>query len=60
MKPLPCMQARRMLREADENGDGVISKREFHDLFLRQSTPDGLEQYDARYTPPLNNGIPPC
>ena len=45
-----------MLREADENGDGVISREEFHDLFARQSTPDGLEQYDARYKPPLQNG----
>ena len=47
-------QARRMLREADDNGDGVISKAEFHDLFANKSTPDGLEQYDARYKPPLN------
>eukprot|EP00210_Caulerpa_lentillifera_P002691 g2571.t1 len=41
-------QARRMLREADTNQDGQISKQEFYDLMMSTVVPDALEQYDAR------------
>ena len=44
-----------MLREADEDGDGMVSKEEFHDLSSKQSMPDALEGYDARWQP-VNNG----
>ena len=40
-----------MLREADTNGDGKVSREEFHSLFSQSSVPDGLGQYDARYSP---------
>ena len=40
-----------MLREADTNGDGKVSREEFHSLFQQSSVPDGLGQYDARYSP---------
>jgi len=44
-------QARRMLREADSNGDGKVSRDEFHALFTQSTRPDELGQYDARYAP---------
>jgi calcium-dependent protein kinase len=40
-------EAKRMLREADEDGDGRISRQEFSNL-LRHSTPDELSLYDSR------------
>ncbi len=40
-----------MLREADEDGDGLVSKEEFHDLFTKKSMPDALDGYDARWQP---------
>ena len=52
---LVLLQARRMLREADEDGDGMVSKEEFHDLFTKQSMPDALQGYDARWQP-VSNG----
>ena len=51
-------QARRMLREADENGDGLVSREEFHDLFTRSTTPDVLQGYDSRWSAPeASNGV---
>jgi len=47
----PRAQARRMLREADSNGDGKVSRDEFHALFTQSTRPDELGQYDARYAP---------
>lgn len=43
-----------MLREADEDGDGMVSKEEFHILFTKQSMPDALQGYDARWQPGSN------
>jgi calcium-dependent protein kinase len=40
-----------MLREADSNGDGKVSRDEFHALFTQSTRPDELGQYDARYAP---------
>jgi len=37
-----------MLREADSNGDGRISRDEFHALLRDQVTPDSLSLYDNR------------
>lgn len=37
-----------MLREADTNGDGQISKEEFYDLLRDNNTPDSLSFYDDR------------
>ena len=37
-----AMQARRMLREADANGDGLVSKHEFVGLLSETNVPDGL------------------
>lgn len=43
------LEARRMLREADENGDGKVSREEFRELLVgSSSTPDSLSQYDPR------------
>lgn len=43
------LEARRMLREADENGDGKVSREEFRELLVGcSSTPDSLSQYDPR------------
>lgn len=40
-------EAKRMMREADENGDGRISREEFSNL-LRHSVRDDLALYDSR------------
>lgn len=37
-----ALQARRMLREADANGDGLVSKHEFIGLLSETNVPDGL------------------
>lgn len=39
-----------MLREADANGDGRISKEEFIALLQEASMRDSLDQYDSRYS----------
>ena len=43
-----CVQAKRTLREVDINGDGRISKEEFHHMLTGSPVPDSLDQYDAR------------
>lgn len=41
-------QARMMLREADTNKDGQISREEFYALMKNTVMPDTLEQYEPR------------
>lgn len=41
-------EARSMLREADTNGDGKVSREEFADLLTAGPNPDILFNYDAR------------
>ena len=38
-----------MLREADTNGDGMVSKEEFATLLQANSVPDSLDAYDPRW-----------
>lgn len=42
------LEAKSLLREADSDGDGVISREEFHSLMSKSYIPDALSQYDAR------------
>jgi hypothetical protein len=42
------IEAKRMLREADANGDGRISRAEFSALLLEKVSPDSLSLYDNR------------
>jgi calcium-dependent protein kinase len=37
-----------MLREADTNGDGRVSRDEFHNLLKEHQSPDSLSFYDTR------------
>ena len=41
-------EARSMLREADTNGDGKVSREEFADLLTAGPNPDILFHYDSR------------
>jgi calcium-dependent protein kinase len=41
-------EAKRMLREADANGDGKISRAEFSGLLRENVMPDSLSLYDNR------------
>jgi calcium-dependent protein kinase len=41
-------EAKRMLREADANGDGRISRAEFLGLLRENISPDSLSLYDNR------------
>lgn len=41
-------EAKRMLREADANGDGKISRAEFGGLLRENMSPDSLSLYDNR------------
>lgn len=43
-----CVQAKRTMREADTNGDGMVSKEEFVNLLLGSPVSDSLDTYDAR------------
>jgi calcium-dependent protein kinase len=43
-----CVQAKRTMREADTNGDGMVSKEEFVQLLLGSPVSDSLDTYDAR------------
>lgn len=47
-KPERLAEAKKMLREADTNGDGRISKEEFNDLLKNNHAPDSLSFYDDR------------
>ena len=47
-KDVKLLEARRMLREADANGDGRVSREEFNALLAGGSISDQLDQYDAR------------
>lgn len=38
-----------MLREADTNGDGLVSREEFTSLLQANSVPDSLDAYDPRW-----------
>lgn len=40
-----------MLREADTNGDGIVSREEFESLLEANTVPDSLDAYDPRWTP---------
>jgi len=42
------LDARRMLREADSNGDGKVSREEFAELLTSGPAPDVLSHYDPR------------
>eukprot|EP00197_Chlamydomonas_leiostraca_P016234 CAMPEP_0202862620 /NCGR_PEP_ID=MMETSP1391-20130828/3593_1 /ASSEMBLY_ACC=CAM_ASM_000867 /TAXON_ID=1034604 /ORGANISM="Chlamydomonas leiostraca, Strain SAG 11-49" /LENGTH=572 /DNA_ID=CAMNT_0049542175 /DNA_START=227 /DNA_END=1946 /DNA_ORIENTATION=- len=44
-------EAKLMLREADTNGDGQISREEFYDLLKESHAPDSLSFYDDRLGP---------
>ena len=37
-----------MMREADINSDGKVSREEFYSLLHDNMVPDSLDQYDSR------------
>ena len=41
---MTLVQAKRMVREADTNGDGLVSRDEFFSLLQQTSVPDSLDQ----------------
>ncbi len=41
-------ETKRMLREADTNGDGKVSREEFGALLRESVAPDSLSLYDSR------------
>lgn len=45
------VEARAMLREADTNEDGKISREEFYSLLKNVQAPDTLALYDHRLPP---------
>jgi len=42
------LEAQALLREADVDGDGLISRTEFQSLMAKSYVPDALNQYDPR------------
>ncbi|KAL6758194.1 kinase-like domain-containing protein [Haematococcus lacustris] len=53
-----CAEAKLMLREADTNGDGKISREEFNDLLRDNHAPDSLSFYDDRLALNMGSGMP--
>ncbi|KAJ9512400.1 hypothetical protein QJQ45_012987 [Haematococcus lacustris] len=51
-----CAEAKLMLREADTNGDGKISREEFNDLLRDNHAPDSLSFYDDRLALNMGSG----
>jgi hypothetical protein len=52
----PPPQAKKMLREADANGDGKISREEFTQLLASSVVPDSLSFYDTRLGDSTSSG----
>ncbi len=48
LRDVAAPQAKQMLREADVNGDGRISRDEFRQLLEEKAAQDSLSFYDAR------------
>ena len=50
------LEARSLMREADVDGDGCISRSDFAKLMSKSSYVDALVQYDARITAEMDVG----